>query len=648
MLKKWLRSDAALLIWRLALVYLVLTVCRLIFWLYNYSLIGPVALAEMPALLRGALVFDTATVLYTNGLFILLSLLPLRSRSRRPYRSVLFILYMVVNGLTVAINLADCVYFRYTQKRFTADEVFFAGNDNSLSLIVRFAVENWYLVAAALLLFAVLWFGYRRRAVPSTPLSNPWIYYPVNTLILASAAVLAVGGIRGGFSRTTRPITLSNATQWAATPQQANLILSNPFAILRTAGNQRITYTKYFPEDELEVIFTPYHYPADTSAIDLGRRNVVIFVMESFSAEHSALLNPHLYPDGEGFTPFLDSLMRTGYAFTYAIANGHKSIEALPSVLGSIPSFKKPFVLLPQSVAETRQLPRTLADEGYTTVFFCGSPRGSMGFGAYARSAGIQTLYGQEDYEAVHGKGDFDGYWGIWDEPFLQYMGEELGRLPQPFLATVFTLSSHHPFVVPDKYRDILPAGKTKIHKGVAYTDRSIRAFFERFSGEPWFRNTIFVFVADHVSSEKFAPETYTELGSSRIIQFLYTPDGSLRGRDATVTQQADLMPTLLGLVGYRKPYFAFGRDVFNEPDRLPFAYNYSTRGLSFLGVGNENWMLFDGEQVRGAWARQDPLAEHDIYDPNDPCLRLEERFLKAVIQQYYSHLEERRYTVPE
>ena len=227
----------------------------------------------------------------------------------------------------------------------------------------------------------------------------------------------------------------------------------------------------------------------------------MIFVLESFSSEHSALLNPDLYPDGRGFTPFLDSLMREGYCFPNAFANGHKSIEALPSVLSSIPSYRTPFVLMPQALAETKALPALLADEGYSTSFFNGSGRGSMGFGAYATLAGVQRYYSREDYEKVCSTGDFDGYWGIWDEPFLQYMSRTLSETPEPFFASAFTLTSHHPFVVPERYADTLPKGKTKVHQGVAYTDMALKKFMETSSKEPWFRRTIFVFVADHVSS---------------------------------------------------------------------------------------------------------------------------------------------------
>ena len=658
---KWWNSDMAVLAKRLLAVYAALFLCRIIFYLYNAPLLGPVAGGEVWPLLKGSLVFDTASILYVNALFILLSLLPLRIRERKGYQRMLFVYWIAVNGAAVVVNLSDAVYFRYTQKRFTSDEIFFASNDNSARLILKFAAENWYLVAAGILLIAALVWAWRRSGHPRTPVAGRGGYLAVGTLFLLGAAAMVIGGIRGGFGRSVRPITLSNATLYTPSPDKANLILSNPFCIIRTLGKGHIAYTKYYAPEELESIFTPCHYPAggeaalltDTSAPYegpgplrpvLGRRNIVIFVLESFSAEHSGLLNPDLYPDGKGFTPFLDSLMREGYTFTSGFANGHKSIEALPAVFSSIPSFKTPFVLLPQSLAPTRGLPKILGEEGYATAFFCGSPRGSMGFGAYATASGITRLYSQEDYEKAHGTDDYDGYWGIWDEPFLGFMEETLGELPQPFFASVFTLSSHHPFVVPEKYEDTLPEGRTRIHKGVAYTDLALRRFFERAAGTDWFRNTLFVFTADHVSSETFAPKTRTPTGKSRIILFLYTPDGALRGTDNVVAQQTDIMPTLLGLIGYDKPYFAFGRDILGEPERMPMAVNYANQ--NFQAVTDSVVIYFDEEKVLGAYARSDTLQRHDLAGRENGAVRDAERRLKAVIQQYYRHLEEKNYMV--
>ncbi len=648
-MRRWLRSDVAVLLWRIALVYVVLALCRLAFLIYNFPEIGHVGFAASGRLLRGAAVFDTASVIYADALFIVLSLLPLRIRGSRAYRAMLYWLYVGVNSVVVAVSLSDAVYYRYTHKRFTAEEIFFADNDNTLRLVIQFAAENWYLLLFGVLLIFMLARLYGRRIVPETPVGNAPLYYAFSTAVLCAAAVLCVGGVRGGFSRMTRPLTLSNATQWAATPAQANLILSNPFCIVRTFSRGGVGGGReYFGREKLDSVFTPLHCPVDTAGGMQRGKNVIIFVMESFSAEHSAFLNPDLYPDGGGYTPFLDSLMRSGYTFTRAYANGHKSIEALPSVLGSIPSFKTPFVLMPQSIGRSRQLPAILSASDYTTMFFCGSSRGSMGFEAYMRAAGVEHVFGKEDYEQVHGRGDFDGYWGIWDHRFMDYMGEVLGTMPQPFLSTVFTISSHHPFIVPDAYADRLPQGRTKIHRGISYTDTAIREFFDRYGSEPWFSRTLFVFVADHVSSEKWAPKTMTEIGRNHIIEFLYTPDGSLRGLDSSTVQQTDLMPTLLGLLGNTEPYFAFGRDVFNEPERTPFALKYSNG--YYYAVTDTLSAVFDENDITAVYSLGDTLLRHNLLpDLSSPAVLvpLEER-IKAVIQQYYDRVKRQDYTVGE
>ena len=636
-MKRLLHTPTGMLVRRIALLYVVAMLCRIVFWICNAAQLGPISWAEAGTLLPGALKFDTASIVYADGLFILLSLLPLHLRERRWYRRMLFGYYVAVNGLLlVAANLADCVYFRYVQKRFTADEIFFADNDNSLLLVLKFAAENWYLLPVAAAAVALLAAGYGRRVRERSLLRDGWIYYAGGTLVLLAAAGLCVAGVRGGVTRMTRPITLSNATLYTPDPGKANLILSNPFCILRTAGSAgRVSYRRYFAPEELPRRFTPCHEPADSAATDLRGRNVMLFIMESMSAEHSAHLHPELYAgrNERGFTPFLDSLMRNSLCFTQMYANGTRSIQAMPSVLGSMPSFKTPFVLMPQALGRSRQLPAILAERGYATAFFCGSERGSMGFGAYARSAGIERLVSREEYEAARGTGDFDGYWGIWDEPFLQFAGEELSEMPEPFFATLFTLSSHHPFVVPEHYTDSLPDGYTKIHKGIAYDDLAFRRFFERFGDRPWFRRTVFVFVADHVSSEKFAPETRSYPGNMHIIGFIHTPDGALRGQIDDVVQQIDLMPTLLGLLGNDTPYFAFGRDVLNEPERPRWSVSYDGR---FRAVTADRLLFFDEERaealVRG---EETPAAAPDsLVDA-----------LKGLIQQYYSHVERKNYT---
>lgn len=656
-LRPWLHNSITVLAWRLLIVYALLFLLRVIFYLLNTDTLGPMTRAEVPALVRGSLLFDTAGVCYCYCLFTVLSLLPLRARGRQWYRRLLFWTWLVPGIVIVLTNLADTVYFHYAKKRVTVDELHFADNDNTGHILWKAAGENWYLVLIAIVLVWGMVRLYRLVKPAPVRIRSGWTFVLTGSLMTLVSAVLLVGGMRGGLSHAIRPIAMSNAAQYALSPAKASVVLSNPFCILRTISNKKISYVRYFPDErELAARFSPCRYPAadslrhDRFGTQRGK-NILIFVLESFSYEHSAYLNPELYKGEASYTPFLDSLMREGYLFRRGYANGRKSIDALPSVLSSIPSFKTPFVVTPQSLGETRGLGRLLGEEGYSTWFFNGSENKSMGFVAYAKLSGVENARTREDYEAKIGRRDYDGYWGIWDGPFMQYMARELDTVPKPFFATIFTLSSHHPFVVPKGYENMLPEGRTKVQRPVAYTDRSLRDFFDYARRQPWYENTLFVFTADHVSSEVYGDESKAPTGNSHIIFFLYTPDGSLRGDDPHVAQQIDLMPTLLGLTGYDKPYFAYGQDIFEiradsaRVSERAFAINYLNE--SFQWITDSTAMFFDEYEVTHLFdLKRDPLERHNLIEQGaEPDTAQVER-MKALLQTYYERLEKSDFVV--
>ena len=656
-LRSGLHNTLTVLVWRLLIVYVLLAALRAIFYLANTDTLGPMTAAEIPALVRGSLLFDTANISYCYTLFVVLSLLPLRAREQAGYQRMLFGIWVVVSSVVVLLNLADSVYFHYAKKRITIDELHFAGNDNTGHILWKAVGENWYLLPIGIgLVWGAVWL-YRQVKPAPNRLKKPGLFVAVNSLLTLAAVVLLVGGMRGGLSHAIRPVAMSQAAQYAVSPAKASVVLCNPFCVLRTMSNKQITPLRYFSDStELAARFSPYHYPAadslrhDRFGTQRGK-NILIFVLESFSYEHSAYLNPELYGDGADYTPFLDSLMREGYLFRRGYANGRKSIDALPSVLSSIPSFKTPFVITPQSLGETRGLGRLLGEEGYSTWFFNGSENKSMGFVAYAKLSGVEEARTREDYEARMGTGDFDGHWGIWDGPFMQYMARELDEAPKPFFATIFTLSSHHPFVVPEGDAATLPEGRTKVQRPVAYTDRSLRDFFAYARRQPWFANTLFVFTADHVSSEVYGEVSKTPTGNSHIILFLYTPDGSLRGDDPHVAQQIDLMPTILGLTGYEKPFFAYGQDIFAvradsaRTAERAFAINYLNE--SFQWITDSAAMFFDEHEVTHLFdLHSDSLEQHNRIDRGVRPDPVQVERLKALLQTYYDHLAQSDFLV--
>ena len=637
--KKLLKNDWGVFLLRLSLLYVALFLTQVFFYVYNRDVIGNVTFREFFTLLRGSFIFANIGILYLNVFFIVLSLLPFRFREHKGYQCALFWLYIIPNILCIIIlNLGDAIYFHYAGKRFTIDELHFLSNSNNSIIIGKALIQNWWMLLAGIFLSFGLWFGYKKIKYYPTKIKSHWIYYPLNIFILAVFIGIWVGGVRGGFSFGLRPYTLSNAAYYAKTPSKSYLILNNPMCFFKTMEREPAERLIFFTDEELTALYSPTHHHKSDS-IPFQKKNVVLFILESFSKEHSAHYCPHLYPDGKGFTPFLDSLMREGLCFFNAFANGKKSIDALPSILASIPSYKNPFVLTPVSLSEMEALPAILSKNGYGTHFFCGAEKNSMGFEAFALLSGIKNMISKEDYEkkCEVNPNTIESCWGVFDMPFFQFMASEMKQFQTPFFASVFNLTSHHPFIVPENYADKMPKGFTKIHPCVAYTDLSIRYFFDAIKNEAWFNNTIFVFVADHVSPEIYANETRTAKGNSAIFYFIYTPDQSIKGQYHEVTQQIDVMPTLLGLLHYNQPYFAFGRDFFNEPKTMPFATNFV--GQSYQGISDSLLIYFDGYASPKIYHFKDSELTNNITNLNDSVQQKTFNHFRALLQSYYEGL---------
>lgn len=645
MTKRFFKHDFIVLIIRLLPLYAVLMVTQVIFYFYNKDILGEITGSELGKLIYGSLKFDTISIFYLNCVFIVFSAIPFKFRWKEWYQKTLFWIYTITNTLgIIVLNLADVVYFRYVFKRITLEELhFFKEDDNNGVLILDFMLENWYLVIVGLLLIAFIVFIYKKIQFRKSTESKAFLFYPANALLFCAAVFFWVVGVRGSFDFQARPYTVTNAAYYTKSAAKTSLILSNPFCVIRTARVSDFKVLHYFENDEAEELFTPYHYPDSTYNSCIGKKNIVVFVLEGFSREHSQFLMPHLNKDG-GYTPFLDSLMREGYAFRNAFANGMKSIEALPSVISSIPSYRAPFPLLPQSVAKLEGLPYMLEKEGYTSHFFCGAHGNQMGFEAYCKLNGMEHFYDRSHFEMENNDPAMANSWGIWDMPWLQYMARQLDTIKAPFYATVFTLTSHHPYDLPKEYEYLLGKGTTPMHHGVLYTDLSIRKFFETASTMDWFENTLFVFTADHVSPQMAHEETMTTKGNTEIMLFMFTPDGSLKGCNDEIVQQLDIMPTVLGLIGNEQPYFAFGRDIFNEKDRFKMATNCVHQVYQCI---TDSYSLYsDGENILHVYAANDTLQKNDIIgDTNEEILDVERHF-KAILQSYTKHVHDKDYII--
>ena len=642
------------LLWNLLVVYCAYTLCRAAFLALNWSLYaGTLTFGHTMELFGAGLLFDTPAILYTNAIILLMFLLPLHWKERAGYYRVARWIYTVVNSIAVYINLMDCVYFPFTGKRTTASVFAEFGNESTGEMLKIFGgqfLSHWYLVLLAALVTWAFWKLFRpsrdaKSCVSRTP-SGISTYYIVQVLSLLVAIPLCIGAIRGGFTKATRPITISNANQYVNRPAETGIVLNTPFSIFRTLKKTPFVVPDYMSDGEAATLYTPLHQPADSAAFT--PRNVVVLILESYSKQHIGFYNKTLRGGTyKGFTPFLDSLITSSaMTFRYSYANGRKSIEGMPSVLSSLPNFVEPLFLTPASLNVMSGLARELGEnKGYTTAFFHGAQNSSMGFHAFARATGFQRYYGREEYNAdpnFHGDDDFDGTWAIWDEEFFQFYAQQMSTMKEPFMTALFSASSHDPFVVPEKYKGRFPQGESPLQECIAYTDYALKRFFEEASKQPWFKNTLFVITADHVS-QQIDPFYCTTLGNYCVPIILYAPgDPSLHGYDEQqVVEQIDIMPTVLGYLHYDKPYIAFGRDMISGQANDGFALHWLPESSSYEYVWGDYALQFDGKEVTSAYAfRTDSTFAHNVLSKIPPATRNRmERHMKSFIQQYMQRM---------
>ncbi|AHF16730.1 sulfatase [Niabella soli DSM 19437] len=626
----------AVLAYRLALVLLLFLICRFLFYFLNKGLFPDIVLSDWGKLLQGGLVFDVAALFYWNSLMIVLMTVPVpySIRTGKGYQKWVRWVFYVSNGVALLLNAIDFIYYRFTLKR-TTTTVFneFSHEQNTGSLALHFLITYWYVVLLfAALLVLMVWL-YNRVTIRERrwPLSKR-TYYITASLVFIASIVLAIGGIRGGYKHSTRPITINDAGEYVKRPHEVYLVLNTPFVFIRTIGVKPLKELHYFSDAELEQIYTPLHYPKDS--LPFVRKNVVVIILESFGKESIGFYNKDL-DNGtySGFTPFLDSLASVSKVYWNSFANGRKSIEAIPSLLASIPGGQDPFVLTPFVSDSTKSLPRLLAEKGYHTSFFHGAPNGSMGFLSYTKMIGIEHYFGKSEY---NNDADYDGIWGIWDEPFFQFFEQKLSGFPQPFFSSIFSVSSHDPFKVPAQYTGVFKKGPLPVMECIGYTDMALRKFFAKAQQQPWFKNTLFVISADH-ATVTYHPEYKNAWGDYAIPILLYAPgDSSFRGVDPGVIQQLDVMPTVLDYLHYDKPYLAFGESVLHRSGP-GFAYQYSG---GYRWINGTNLLFFDGNKATGLFNyKADPLMKKDIFKDSAQLVPGMEQQLKAFIQQYNNRI---------
>ncbi|MFZ4796659.1 MAG: LTA synthase family protein [Bacteroidia bacterium] len=582
-----------LLFFRILLVLLIYSICRIVFLIFNPAFYQ-FGFNEIAYAFYVGLLFDFSAIIYSNSLFILLHVFPFKFRENNGYQLFLKWYFYIVNSIAVFLNLIDTEYYRFSGKRSGLELIKMA---EELSGVWRnYLIDYWYILILLFVIIYILYYFYRAidLKIKNKKINYIPLQYKIEYLCLLLIAIITFLGARGGVNLT--PISTFDAAR-ISRAELVPLIVNTPFQFIVSTQQVGLKTENYFPSTIVKKYYNPIKKPSNIKTQN-SKPNIVILIIESLGKEYVGY-----FKKGKSLTPFIDSLMTKSLVFNHAYANGKRSIEGVPAIESSLPTWMENDY--PNSYYQANKLKSIgsyLSEIGYESSFYHGGKNGTMSFDNFTAITNGGSYFGKNEYPNL---ADFDNHWGIFDEPYLQYFAKQLSSNKTPFFSSVFTLSSHHPYSIPEHLASKFTEGTLPIHRTIKYSDYALQQFFETAKKETWFNNTIFIITADH-SAENEKPYYQTTQGKFEIPLFVFSANGNLvkAENNQNTIQQIDIMPMVLNYVGYNKSYFSFGEEVnktnwamqltsgFYQYISWPYVYHFDgKKGIGFFDLKNDGLM---------------------------------------------------------
>ena len=633
-------NEYKTLAYRLALAYVFYFLARLTFYSFNHSHLNVEGITDFLRLAFYGLLFDTTAIIYVNLLFIFLSVLPLLMNTKPTFQKVLFWVYFGCNLPAYLLNFIDIAYFSYNKTRLTTNDWALVENEhNPIVLIAGFLVQYWAIFVVFLALIVLWIFLYKKVRVKEEKVVQKKPYFVTSIIVLVLLAPTLIFGIRGfSFKVGVIPLTVMDASKYARDISQVNVLLNTPFTILRTMGkNKGFKEFKFTTDAYIAQNIKPIkQYYREVPQ----KPNLIVIILEGMGAEYFGVMNQHTHiPNYRSHTPFLDSLAQQGYYFTNIFSNSIHSIEGISAVTAGMPTFQTAWVRSGYAQRKVSSLPEIARSLGYQTLFAHGATNGSINFYGYTHQIGYQAYLGRTEFNDER---FYNGSWGIDDEPFLQYFAKNINQMKRPFLATVFTLSSHGPYTVPEKYKKRFNTGDIPMHNVTEYTDLSLQKFFDTVKKEDWYPNTIFAIISDHTTDDYY--DYYKQkIAHHRLPIILFSPNKALipQGSSDVLGQQIDIFPTLVDLMGYQKPFRSWGRSLLaDKADETPRAFVTNTQFYQLI-QGNYIYVLSLEGDVLGVYANTDLNLTHNLKSdiPKNEEMKKGIADMRAFIQDYMDRI---------
>jgi phosphoglycerol transferase MdoB-like AlkP superfamily enzyme len=565
---------------------------RLIFLLYNFNEIGDNNIFEVIKAFYYALVVDNSAAGYIMMFPLIISIFKALFLRKFFFQVIRWYHYLIIFVAT-SISISELPVYDEWKVKLNFKAISYLANPSEIFNTA--SVTNiiiGFISIAIVTLFAI--FIFNRYVLKPKVIDKSYIASLIHILLLP---ICFIWGIRGGL----QPIPVHISDAYYSKSYFLNLVSVNSQWNLMSSIVKNFRYKNknpfiFYADSEATSIVKYLHsVKKDTTikVLSIDRPNIVIVLLESWSADVIKCLGGY-----DSITPQFNKLADEGILFTQVYGSGSLSDEGISAVLSGQPSLPRVIIVnQPDKYPKLPSLPNDLKKAGYYNYFLFGGQLNYGNIKSYIYTINFDEVYEEKDLPKNLPRGRL----GVHDGFSLDYFANSLKSLTQPFFAMIFTLSSHSPYDEPTNTKFFWGGDAQKYINAMYYTDSCLGAFINKVKKENFYKNTLFIFVADHSHDSPKNWHPYSK--EYRHIPMLWYGEPILKEyRGLKVNKfstQVDLAATLLKQLNINSGHYLWSKDLFN-PYSNTFAYyayedgfGWVTENNYFAYLKSENRLLF-------------------------------------------------------
>ncbi|MEP7166332.1 MAG: sulfatase-like hydrolase/transferase [Ferruginibacter sp.] len=555
--KKNEKAAAIFLLKLLILLFLL----KSFFYFYNSPVIGQAANTSgkrIFTLLKWSFENDALVLLLINTPFLLL--LSVLSFLKRKKITVILLtaVFLLINFTCMWLNLVDVFYFHFHLQRADADLLYVLQHPFQKTFIQNPASSGIGLIVIIGLLY--LLFLFHKCLLKHFDDGKRFVF--TSMIMVLCCVYFFISGTRKFIP--TYPLVELNSSELQLVQNSFHTFFYSVYrkdeAIIR-------------PYDLLPVKtaerLMPINRPA-TPEPGLAKKNIVLFIMESIPEDFFNV--PGKY---KVTMPFLDSIVMQSTYFSNAYSYGHSSNKGIVSILTGIPTLTEiPLYHSNYAGMQITAVGTRLATAGYTSSFFIGDGYDDFGFAKCCNWLGIQHYYSKE---SIPGNRNMEtNTMGLHDQYVLDFMGNKMNEMKQPFFAVNYNTSTHYPNDLPGGYKEKYPQKNISDQmKCMNYYNECLQQFFSNASKKSWYNHTVFIFCSDHWMYPDANDLRSDIVQGFHIPIFIYDPGKQQQKVINSPVSQLDVLNTILHIAGTKEPFISYGNNLLDsvyEPNRVVFS----------------------------------------------------------------------------